>query len=146
MGVLDEGDPVPLRRDPQARKETPGLVKHLPDRIFDAVSPLDGMDYGELLAVRRPVGRANALEDFPGSTSRERHAGERPEARLPAVLAAERDRHLAGRRDRQDSRRKDAERPGLGAADSCREDLAWLPVPGGGIDDCLAVGSKARAR
>ena len=52
LGMLDEGNPVSVRRDPQAGQVAARLVEHLSDRIFDAVTPLDRMDRGQLLAVR----------------------------------------------------------------------------------------------
>src|ERR1700693_4466517 len=53
--VLAGGDPVSLRRPPPVSRRNLGPVQHLSKRVFEAISlsPLDHVDRGELLAVRR---------------------------------------------------------------------------------------------
>ena len=84
-------------------------------------------------------------QDLPGRPARERHTGEHSHAGNPAVIAIDRDGHLARRGDGQDSRVLDPERPRLGRAHARREDLAALAVPAGGVNDRLPVGSEPGA-
>ena len=144
--VFGKTERVPLRGESQRAQRAVRRMEDFPDRILDAIAALDDMDHGELLAIRRPVGRRDVLEDLPRNPAGDRSASERPEARVPAKLAAERDRHLPRRGDRQDPGGKKAKRPRLARAHARREDLAGLAVPGGGVNDRLPVRSEARAR
>ena len=95
-GCSRKADPVALRRDENVRQVALGLVEHLADGVFDAITAVDGVDRGESLAVGRPVGRTHVFEHLAGGSARQRNAGERPEAGFPSVRTTERDGQLVG--------------------------------------------------
>ena len=78
-----------------------------------------------------------------GEPPAERHARQRPR-RLVAddEVPVERDGDLAGRGDREHRGARQVEGAGLGAVRPRREDLERAALPGGAVDDRLAVGSK----
>ncbi len=90
--------------------ETRGCATHpvvsksdLPDRILQAVLDPDVADDGEALPVGAPVGELDVVQDVARGAARDRDASQaaRPHERV-LLAAIQRDRHLAGLRDRQD--------------------------------------------
>ncbi len=129
--------------DPAAR-----LVQHLADRILEPHLAAGCPHDGEALAVRRPVGPLDLLQDVAGS----RPAGDR-ELRQRAG-AAEWSRgeavqghgHLARLGDREDFGAREAERPRLRALGPADEDLHGLAFPGRRVHDRLPVRSESRRK
>ena len=144
--MVEEGDPVPFRRQPRVADVARGLVEDLAHRELDARLPADVADDEEALPVRRPSRR-------PGCPP-PRRAGAPPVSAARASVPrhtpgwfdrqSTRDRHLARRRDPQQVRARQLQRERVRAARVLQEQLQGAVVPGGAVDDRLAVRGEAR--
>ena len=148
LRVVDEGDEASVRRDADAADPARGFVQDLPDRVLEAARgcPTARLT-ARLCAVGRPVGVLDALRGSRAALRRP--SGTR--ASVPVVskpndvAAVERDRELAGRGDRRGRPRRGgpSERDSVLSA-RVEKISSGRPLPGGAVDDRLAVGSEPR--
>ena len=143
--VVEERDPIALRREPRVADVTGGLVQDLAHRVLDARLSADVAHDHERGAVRGPVGLLHAVGDVARRAAGQRRARERARADARMVRpAVDRDRHFARRRDREQVRARQLERQRVGAGRMLQEELERAPVPGRAVDDRLPVRREAR--
>ena len=144
--VVQERDPGAVGREPGVADPSAGLVQDLARREFEPALAALGPHDREVLAVGRPVGVLDVLEELAGRAPGRAHARERAGARERRVeVGLEDDGHLSRRGDGGDVGARNSERPRLRAFGPADVDLGRLSVPGGGRQDRLPVGAEARA-
>ncbi len=100
--VLDESNPLAIRRDSHAAQVARRLEDDVALRHFEAIAPIHAADDGELIA-RQEVGVAHALEDLAGARPEEPRPGESSLCCPRRVVAArKRQQHLARIRHGED--------------------------------------------
>src|SRR5215510_15636515 len=90
-----KGDPIPIRRDTQARDPAGCLIKCGSDGELEPVSPVDFMGDCKPPPVRRPIGGENILDNGAWRVRGEWHLGQRPLDVKPQAGRVEREGHLA---------------------------------------------------
>ena len=92
-----------------------------------------------------PTPRSRRSQELPSAPPRRAERGERAVHReaVGLVIGIHEDRHLAGRRDRQQARRGQRQDRGLGVARPQRVDAGRRPVPRGRVVDRAAVRGEA---
>src|SRR5262249_40706629 len=76
LGTVDEREALPVGRDANTADPAGGFVEDLPDRILEAAAAASDAAHGQPLAVRRPVGVLDVLEDLARRAASEGDAGE----------------------------------------------------------------------
>lgn len=111
------------RQDPDVEA---GPADDTPERVLEALLPVDPAHDREPAAVGVPVGRADVVEQVARSPAGQRHGRERPGVGLARGAAAQEapalDRHLVVRGYREHDALDAEERAEGGAEQECRDD------------------------
>ena len=137
---------IAVGRDPRMADPAGRLVEHLARGKLELVAQIHVPNDRQVLAARPPVRPLHFLVDLAGSdAAADADFGERSApGERPVVVAVERDRHLAGLRDRKQVRADEAEDARLGAIRAGREELDRPSVPRRRVNHGLAVGREPR--
>src|SRR5439155_25234534 len=114
------------------------FIEHVANRVFQPGAPLNSAHNSEIRSIRRPVSIADSLEDFARRTASERHPSQRSVGEL--------DSQLSGGRNSQDVALGQSQRTRFRTFGTSRENLDGLSLPGGTVNDRLAIGRKPRRR
>ena len=118
------------------------LVADVAERRLDAERAVAAEDRGDVRAVGRPIGLQHLLGHFARRAAGERNASQRAEA--GQSIAAEQDGQLGRFRNGQDVGILHAERPRLRTLPVRDENLGWIAVPRGAVDNRIAIRPEAR--
>src|SRR5438270_517435 len=143
--MVNEGDDVSLWRDARVTDPAVRLIENFIGRELESLAAVYLPHDGHAGTIGRPVSPLDIFENLARSTADERDLRQRSRRQKRiAGMAAERQSHFALRRNGQNVGSGRLQFFGLRTLRPSVVKLQRLSLPGGTVDNSLAVGSKAR--